>query len=49
LLKGFELKPEDDFLDSRKPMLVNKDCTIGLAAQDKSLRNYFYKMPMPMK
>jgi homogentisate 1,2-dioxygenase len=41
LLKGFELKPEDDFLDSRKPMLVNKDCTIGLAA--KSLRNYFYK------
>jgi homogentisate 1,2-dioxygenase len=36
------------FLDSRKPMLVNKDCTIGLALQ-KSLRNYFYKMPMPMK
>jgi homogentisate 1,2-dioxygenase len=24
LLKGFELKPADDFLDSRKPMLVNK-------------------------
>jgi homogentisate 1,2-dioxygenase len=32
LLKGFDLKPEDDFLDSRKPLLVNKDCTIGLAA-----------------
>jgi homogentisate 1,2-dioxygenase len=31
LLKGFELKPSDDFL-SRKAMLVNKDCTIGLAA-----------------
>lgn len=43
LLKGFELKPEDDFLDSRKPMLVNKDCTIGLAAPKQSLRNYFYK------
>ena len=43
LLKGFELKPEDDFLDSRKAMLVNKDCTIGLAAPRKSLRNYFYK------
>jgi len=43
LLKGFELKPEDDFLDSRKPMLVNKDCTIGLAAPRQSLRNYFYK------
>jgi homogentisate 1,2-dioxygenase len=28
LLKGFELKPADDFLDSRKAMLVNKDCTI---------------------
>lgn len=43
LLKGFELKPEDDFLDSRKAMLVNKDCTIGLAAPKKSLRDYFYK------
>ncbi|WP_413999617.1 homogentisate 1,2-dioxygenase [Flavobacterium sp. W1B] len=43
LLKGFELKPEDDFLESRKAMLVNKDCTIGLAAPRKSLRNYFYK------
>ena len=43
LLKGFELKPEDDFLISRKPLLVNKDCTIGLAAPRTSLRNYFYK------
>ena len=43
LLKGFELKPEADFLDSRKAMLVNKDCIIGLAAPQNSLRNYFYK------
>lgn len=43
LLKGFEVKPEADFLDSRKPLLVNKDCTIGLAAPRTSLRNYFYK------
>jgi homogentisate 1,2-dioxygenase len=43
LLKGFELKPEEDFLDSRKAMLVNKDCTIGLAAPKQSLRTYFYK------
>jgi len=43
LFKGFELKPEADFLDSRKAMLVNKDCTIGLAAPQNSLRNYFYK------
>jgi homogentisate 1,2-dioxygenase len=40
LLKGFELH---DFLESRKDMLVNKDCIIGLAAPKKSLRNYFYK------
>lgn len=43
LLKGFELQPADDFLDSRKAMLVNKDCTIGLAAPRKSLTEYFYK------
>ena len=43
LLKGFELKPEDDFLDSRKAMLLNKDCIIGLAAPRKSLTSYFYK------
>lgn len=43
LLKGFELKPEKDFLDSRKPLLVNSDCIIGLAAPQESLRSYFYK------
>ncbi len=43
LLKGFELKPTEDFLESRKPMLVNRDCIIGLAAPQKSLTNYFYK------
>ena len=43
LFKGFELKPEADFLDSRKAMLVNKDCTIGLAAPQQSLTEYFYK------
>jgi homogentisate 1,2-dioxygenase len=43
LLKGFQVKPAEDFLDSRKPMLVNSDCIIGLAAPQKSLRNYFYK------
>lgn len=43
LLQGFQVKAADDFLESRKPMLVNSDCTIGLAAPQKSLRNYFYK------
>ncbi len=43
LLEGFRVTPEDDFLDSRKSLLVNKDCTIGLAAPRKSLNSYFYK------
>lgn len=43
LLKGFEVKPEEDFLDSRKALLVNKDIHIGLAAPRRSLRDYFYK------
>jgi homogentisate 1,2-dioxygenase len=43
LLKGFEIKPEDDFLDSRKVLLFNSDVWFGLAAPKKSLRSYFYK------
>lgn len=43
LLKGFEIKPTDDFLESRTPLLVNNDVWLGLAAPKKSLRSYFYK------
>lgn len=43
LLKGFEIKPTDDFLDSRKTLLVNADCLIGLAAPRESMTSYFYK------
>jgi homogentisate 1,2-dioxygenase len=43
LLKGFELTPEKDFLQSRKALLLNKDCIIGLAAPQESLTEYFYK------
>ncbi|MBN8694827.1 MAG: homogentisate 1,2-dioxygenase [Bacteroidetes bacterium] len=43
LLKGFQIKPQDDFLDSRKAVLVNGDCHIGLAAPKQSMRTYFYK------
>lgn len=43
LLKGFEIKPTDDFLDSRTPLLINNDVWLGLAAPKKSLKNYFYK------
>ena len=42
-LKGFDIKPEDDFLKSRKTILTNSDCSIILAAPRKSLRDYFYK------
>ncbi|TNE53957.1 MAG: homogentisate 1,2-dioxygenase [Bacteroidetes bacterium] len=43
LLEGFQVLPKDDFLDSRKAMLINQDCIIGLAAPKQSLRSYFYK------
>ena len=43
LLQGFTVQPEEDFLDSRKPMLVNSDVTLGLAAPQKGFRSYFYK------
>ncbi len=41
--EGFDLKPEDDFLKSRKPVLVNSDVHISLAAPQKSFSEYFYK------
>lgn len=43
LLKGFEIKPTADFLESRKTLLINSDCAIGLAAPTKSQTEYFYK------
>jgi homogentisate 1,2-dioxygenase len=43
LLKGFEVAPKDDFLESRTPVLVNSDVHISLAAPLKSLTDYFYK------
>ncbi len=42
-LKGFKIKPEDDYLKSRKPVLVNSDLHISLAAPKKSMTDYFYK------
>ncbi|MCX2575518.1 homogentisate 1,2-dioxygenase [Pedobacter sandarakinus] len=42
-LIGFNIKPEDDFLESRKPVLVNDDLHIVLAAPKKSMTDYFYK------
>lgn len=42
-LRGFQVQPEDDFLESRKAVLTNSDCTIVLAAPRKSTDDYFYK------
>jgi len=43
LFKGFQVKPQDDYLDSRVALLLNQDIIIGLAAPKKSLTSYFYK------
>jgi len=42
-LKGFEVQPEEDFLESRKSILVNNDVHLSLAAPKKSTDDYFYK------
>jgi len=41
--EGFKIQPEKDYLQSRKPVLVNNDCHISLAAPQESMRDYFYK------
>ncbi|MFN8319923.1 MAG: homogentisate 1,2-dioxygenase [Saprospiraceae bacterium] len=42
-LKGFDIAPVGDYLESRKPVLVNNDCKIILAAPMESTEKYFYK------
>lgn len=41
--KGFSLKPEKDFLESRKTLFVNTSLHIGLAAPESFSKDYFYK------
>ena len=43
MLKGWDVKPTSDFLESRTYMLFNNDLNIALAAPQKSLTDYFYK------
>ncbi len=43
LLKGFDIAPSDDYLESRQPLLVNSDVHMGLAAPRQSLTDYYYK------
>ncbi len=41
--RGFQIAPQNDYLESRKAVLTNSDCTIILAAPKNSLTDYFYK------
>lgn len=43
MLKGFNVAPKDDFLDSREIVLFNNDLNIAVAAPRKSMQTYFYK------
>jgi homogentisate 1,2-dioxygenase len=40
---GFSVKPEKDYLKSRKYVLVNSDVYISLAAPQESMKDYFYR------
>ena len=42
-LHGFDIKAEDDYLKSRKAILVNNDCQILCAAPTNKKMNYFFK------
>jgi homogentisate 1,2-dioxygenase len=43
MLKGWDVQPKADFLESRSYMLFNNDLNIALAAPQQSLKDYFYK------
>lgn len=40
---GFNVKPANDYLESRKIVMTNSDINIALAAPKKSVKEYFYK------
>lgn len=42
-LNGFSVRPQEDYLQSRKPILLNQDLQISLAAPKHSTTDYFYK------
>ncbi|WBX73802.1 homogentisate 1,2-dioxygenase [Tenacibaculum pacificus] len=41
--RGFQVPPENDYLESRKIVLTNADCNIILSAPKTSTKEYFYK------
>ena len=42
-LQGFQIAPEADYIKSRKPVLVNDECKLVLAAPTESMEDYFFK------
>jgi len=42
-LRGCQVEPEQDYLKSRKPVLVNDDCQLILAAPQQGNRDYYFK------
>lgn len=43
LIRGFDAKPADDFIESKSPIFFNDDGVLGVAAPRKSMTDYFYK------
>jgi homogentisate 1,2-dioxygenase len=41
--RGFDVKPQPDYLESRKVILTNSDVDIALASPQQSTQDYFYK------
>ncbi|MBA4303944.1 MAG: homogentisate 1,2-dioxygenase [Sphingobacteriaceae bacterium] len=42
-MHGFKLEAKADYLESRVPLMLNKEVIFGLAAPSESLTSYFYK------
>ncbi|MCF8303864.1 MAG: homogentisate 1,2-dioxygenase [Bacteroidales bacterium] len=42
-LMGFKVRPEDDYLKSRKPVMINDDLHIHMASPKESMKDYFFK------
>ena len=40
---GFRAEPADDFLESRRCVMINDDCALSVAAPRASMSDYFYK------
>ena len=40
---GYDVEPDDDYLDSRKVFFFNDDMQIGIACPSKSMEDYFFK------